>query len=84
MYRFLASSIDSLTQDVVCLCWDASSLSAALFSQPPRCVTSFWNLGCFIPTLETIQAQEDVRTHARAHVLEALEAANAAYDLSSE
>ena len=81
MFRFMASAIDSLTPEVICLCWDASSLSTALFAQPPRCVTAFWSLGCSVPSLANIQAQEDVRTQAHDRMLQALAAANAAHEM---
>ena len=83
MFRFMASALESLTGDVVSLCWDASSLATALFAQPPRTATALWNLGCSIPTLANVQAQDDARTQARARMLQVLAAVNSAYEQST-
>ena len=84
IFRYLSHAIDGLNPEVICLCWDASSLSSALFSQPPRGITALWSLGCSIPTLANIQTQEDERTQARTQMLQALAAANAAYECNDD
>ena len=72
MHGFFCRALDEVTPDVIALCWDASSLSTALFQQPPRVITALWDLGCSVPTLVNLHAQEEVRASARSTMFQAL------------
>ena len=67
----MGHALDTLTPDVLCLCWDASALSTALFNQPPRCSPAFFNLGCMIPNLSNLQAEEEAK-EAKSRMIQAL------------
>ena len=76
MYHFFFSrALDEVTQDALLLYWDASFLTLVLFHQPPRIPTALWDLGCSVPALVNLQAQEEARTNARRVMFLALEAA---------
>ena len=72
MHRFFSRALEYLTPEVVAMSWDASSLGIALFQQPPRIPTAFWNLGCSVPSLVNLRSQEGARAHARSVMLQVL------------
>ena len=73
MHGFFSRAVEEVTPNVIALCWDASSLSTALFQQPPRVITALWDLGCSLPTLVNLHAQEEACASARSTMFQALQ-----------